>query len=228
MQTENDESVESFCLQESVWRWSYTQSLCSSCTSRRAPSMPESFHSSPHMWRALVFNTINHRGGFGNWEGGLYSLDWTFDSAFWLVLRLVTMYSDDWIQKLCCEAGAWLQLRFMPQPIFFPLSSSYNNLWAFVQPFPLNYTCQTGVSPTAVRTAKRHTWAGSFAYWWARDGWLGVIELEWNWNRYKYIHNNQENLLALKKHYRFSAKYLVKSTFHFNCHGGLIHSNSAD
>lgn len=119
MQTENDESVESFCLQESVWRWSYTQSLCSSCTSRRAPSMPESFHSSPHMWRALVFNTINHRGGLGNWEGGLYSLDWTFDSAFWLVLRLVTMYLDDWIQKLCCKAGAWLQLPFMPQPIFF-------------------------------------------------------------------------------------------------------------
>lgn len=121
MQTENDESVESFSLQESLWRWSYMQSVCRSCTSRRAPSMPESFHSSPHMWRALVFNTINHRGGLGSWEGGLYSLDWTFDSAFWLVLRLVTMYLDDWIQKrCCCEAGAWLRMRFTPQTIFPP------------------------------------------------------------------------------------------------------------
>lgn len=119
MQTENDESVESFCPQESMWRWSYTQSLCSSCTSRRAPSMSESFHSSPHMWRALVFNTINHRGGLGSWEGGLYSLDWTFDSAFWLVFRLVTMYLDDWIPKRCCEAGAWLRMRFTPQTFFF-------------------------------------------------------------------------------------------------------------
>lgn len=120
MQTENDESVESFCLQESLWRWSYTQSVCSSCTSRRAPLMPESFHSSLHMWRALVFNTINHRGGLGSWEGGLYSLDWTFDSAFWLVLRLVTMYLDDWIQKrCCCEVGAWLRMWFTPQTKFF-------------------------------------------------------------------------------------------------------------
>lgn len=98
LQTENDESVESLRLQESEWRWSFAQSLCSSCTSRRATSMPESFHSSPHMWRALIFNTINHGGGFGSWEGGLYSLDWAFDSAFRRVLCLVTTNLDDCIR----------------------------------------------------------------------------------------------------------------------------------
>lgn len=189
MQKENDKSVESFRLRENVWRWSYTQSVCSSCTSRRAPSMPESFHFSPHMWRALVFNTINHSGGLGSWEGGLYSLDWTFDSAFWLVLCLVTMYLHDWIQKQCIEVATWLRLRFTPQLVFF-LSSRSNNLWALVQPFPLNYTCQTGVSPTAAGTAKRHTWAGSFIYWWA-----------WNTKRLRVI-----QLESLQIHYQLSEK----------------------
>lgn len=132
LQTESDESVGSFRLRESLWRWSYMQSLCSSCTSRRAPSMPESFHSSPHMWRALIFNTINHRGVLGSWRGGLYSLDWAFDSAFRLVLRLGTMNSDGWIWRQCCEAGVNLNRSRTPASVF-PSSSNYNNLRPFVQ-----------------------------------------------------------------------------------------------
>lgn len=230
MQTENDESVESFCLQESLWRWSYMQSVCRSCTSRRAPSMPESFHSSPHMWRALVFNTINHRGGLGSWEGGLYSLDWTFDSAFWLVLRLVTMYLDDWIQKrCCCEAGAWLRMRFTPQTISPPpppLSSSCDNLRAFVQHFPLNYTCQTGVSPTAAERAKCHTWAGSFVLPvslkyhetddWEQPSWkeTGMATDAFTTSRKAF--RRYRNVTASP------AKRLRKSAFRFNRNGGPI------
>lgn len=212
---------------KSVWRWSSTQSLCSSCTSRRAPSMPESFHSGPHMWRALVFNAINHRGGLGSREGGLCSLDWTFDSAFWLGLRLVTVYLDDWIQKQRCEASAWLQFNI------FSLSSSYSiticgflcNLFHSIT--PVKQAClqqlqeQPNVTPEQVASSTGEPEI-------PRDGWLAVIEQEWTWNRSRYVHNSQPDLLALKKRYCFSAKHLVQLTFHFNRRGGLVHSNSAD
>lgn len=116
--------------------------------------------------------------------GGLYSLDWAFDSAFRLVLCLGTMNLDDRIQRQCHEAGVNLGPSRAPTSIFFSLRSSYNNLRSL---------CKTIHSITPVREVWfRHTWAGSFVCWCNRAG--------------KSL--NRENLRALKKPNYFPAKRL--------------------
>lgn len=127
--------------------------------------------------------------------GGLYSLDWAFDSAFRLVHCLATMNLDDWIQRQCCQAGMNLGPSHAPTSIFFSLRSSYNNLRTL---------CKTIHSITPVREVWfRHTWAGSLVCWWPgkTPRWpTGCNRAGKSLNR--------ENLRALRKPNYFPAKRL--------------------
>lgn len=167
MQTENDESVESLRLQESVWRWSFTQSLCSSCTSRRAMLMPESFHSSPHMWRALIFNTINHGGGFGSWgRRPLFTR-----LSIWLSVLPRPLSCDYEFGRLNSETMSqggrepWPQSRRHLDFLLYHIIIAI--CWLCVSPFAQLHLSKRCVSNSCGN--RSHTWAGSFDVWWARN-----------------------------------------------------------